>query len=58
MKYLGEHTSLETMREPAARCSTSVVVQQLADLEADPAAQPRLNKLVTKCNVGERTDGE
>jgi hypothetical protein len=53
-----ESTILDKMLEPVARCWTSAVAQQIADLRADPTTQARLDELAAKCNEGTLTEEE
>jgi hypothetical protein len=58
MEYLTESAILDKMLDPVARCFTPAVAKQLAELQADPPIQARIDELAAKCNAGELTEAE
>ena len=53
-----ENAPLDEVLEPVARCFTSDVARKIADLQAAPTFQTRLDELASKANEGELTEPE
>ena len=53
-----ENAALDEVLEPVARCITPDVARQIADLQATPTFQTRLDELASKANEGALTEPE
>ncbi len=49
---------LDRLLDPLSRCFTTESAKALAELQADPVAQARVEELAEKCNDGQLTPEE
>jgi len=49
---------LDRLLDPLSRCFTTESAKALAELQADPVAQSRIEELAEKCNEGQITTEE
>ncbi len=58
MKNWNTDSVLDRLLDPVSRCFTTEGAQALAELQADPVAQARVEELAEKCNEGQLTTEE
>ena len=58
MKNGNTESVLDRLLDPVSRCFTTEGAQALAELQADPVAQARVEELAEKCNEGRLTPQE